>query len=180
MKNKFINISFLIITVCILFTSCYKDDYLNPSQASNESVISSTNGLIALCNGLQLRYSVGRASPIYSTITANGLSANELIVLNQGNTDEANLQAGKGNVLGSNSVVTRLWEQSNLIKANADLILNNISNVGDTGTKNALLCYANLYKGLALLLLGTGTNCCWCKCKFFTANYSIGRSCQVF
>ncbi|MBL0026122.1 MAG: RagB/SusD family nutrient uptake outer membrane protein [Saprospiraceae bacterium] len=155
MKNKFINISFLIITVCILFTSCYKDDYLNPSQASNESVISSTNGLIALCNGLQLRYSVGRASPIYSTITANGLSANELIVLNQGNTDEANLQAGKGNVLGNNSVVTRLWEQSNLIKANADLILNNISKVGDTGTKNAILCYANLYKGLALLQLGT-------------------------
>jgi tetratricopeptide (TPR) repeat protein len=117
--------------------------------------VTNTNGLIALCNGLQFRYSVGRTSPVYSTITANGLSTNELIVLNQGNTDEATLQAGRGNVIGNNAVVSRLWEQSHIIKANANLILDNISIVGDAGTKNAILCYAHLYRGLALLQLGT-------------------------
>ncbi len=139
----------------LFLTSCYRDEYLNPSQASNESVVSSTAGLISLCNGLQYRYTVSRTSPVYSFITANGLTTNEILVLNQGNTDEANLQAGKGNVLGNNAVVTRLWEQSHIVRANADLILNNTGILGDPGTKNAVLCYAHLYKGLALLQLGT-------------------------
>lgn len=151
--TNYINLS--LVALALNLTSCYKDEYLNPSQASNESVVTNTNGLISLCNGLQFRYSVGRTSPIYSTITASGLSTNELIVLNQGNTDEATLQAGRGNVIGNNAVVSRLWEQSHIIKANANLILDNISNVGDAGTRNAILCYAHLYKGLSLLQLGT-------------------------
>lgn len=155
MKRISKNISLSLVALLLTMTSCYRDEYLNPSQASNESVVTSTNGLISLCNGLQFRYSVSRTSPIYSTITANGLSTNELIVLNQGNTDEATLQAGRGNVLGNNAVVSRLWEQSHIIKANANLILDNIGIVGDAGTKNAILCYAHLYKGLALLQLGT-------------------------
>ncbi len=151
---KYIKI-YLIAFCAIMLTSCDKTEYLNPGQASNESVVKDVNGLLALCNGLQQKYSIGRQSPVYASITAAGLSTNELIVLNQGNTDEANLSAGKGNVLGSNAVVTRLWEQSLLTKGNAELIINNIGIVGDAKTKNALLCYANLYRGLALLQLGT-------------------------
>lgn len=154
MKNIY-KIFTLFMISSLFLTSCYRDEYLNPSQASNESVVSSTAGLISLCNGLQYRYTVSRTSPVYSFITANGLTTNEMLVLNQGNTDEANLQAGKGNVLGNNAVVTRLWEQSHIIRANADLILNNTGILGDPATKNAVLCYAHLYKGLALLQLGT-------------------------
>ncbi len=151
-----INKTFLILVVGAMFwTSCTKDEYLNPSQASVESVVKDINGLIALANGLQQKYTVSRTSPVYSTITASGLSAGELLVLNAGNTDEANLQAGKANVIGNNAVVSRLWEQCHLIKANADIIYKGAANVGDEGVKNALLCYANLYKGLALLQLGT-------------------------
>ena len=151
-----INKSFLILVAgAMLWTSCTKDEYLNPSQASVESVVKDINGLIALANGLQQKYTVSRTSPVYSTITASGLSAGELLVLNAGNTDEANLQAGKANVIGNNAVVSRLWEQCHLIKANADIIYKGAANVGDEGVKNALLCYANLYKGLALLQLGT-------------------------
>lgn len=155
MRHNILKYSLCLLVTSLTFTSCYRDEYLNPSQASNESVVTNTNGLIALCNGLQYRYTVSRTSPVYSTITANGLSTNELIVLNQGNTDEATLQAGRGNVIGNNAVVSRLWEQSHIIKANANLILDNIGIVGDAGTKNAILCYAHLYRGLALLQLGT-------------------------
>lgn len=151
-----INKSFLILVAgALLWTSCTKDEYLNPSQASVESVVKDINGLIALANGLQQKYTVTRTSPVYSTITASGLSAGELLVLNAGNTDEANLQAGKANVIGNNAVVSRLWEQCHLIKANADIIIKGAANVGDEGVRNALICYANLYKGLALLQLGT-------------------------
>ncbi|MBK9257049.1 MAG: RagB/SusD family nutrient uptake outer membrane protein [Saprospiraceae bacterium] len=155
MKNiKFLS-TLLIISAGLFYSSCSKEEYLNPSQATEPSVVKDVNGLIALANGLQRSYSVSRLSPIYSTITASGLSTNELIVLNAGNTDEANLEAGKGNVQGNNAVVSRLWEQSHIIKANADLILRNLSIVGDESLRNGILCYANLYKGLALLQLGT-------------------------
>ncbi|MBK9686210.1 MAG: RagB/SusD family nutrient uptake outer membrane protein [Saprospiraceae bacterium] len=150
-KNKLL----ILAAGALLWTSCSKDEYLNPSQASVESAVKDLNGLIALANGLQQKYSVARTSPIYSTITASGLSTGELLVLNAGNTDEANLQAGKANVLGNNAVVSRLWEQSHLIKANADIIIKGAAAVGDEGARNALICYANLYKGLALVQLGT-------------------------
>jgi starch-binding outer membrane protein, SusD/RagB family len=156
MKTFFNKYLFGFVISASLLSSCTKDEYFNPSQASNETVVTSVNGLISIANGLQQKYSVGRTSPIYSSITASGLSTNELIVLNQGNTDEANLQGGKGNVAGNNSVVTRLWEQSLLTKANAELILNNIAITDqDLPTKNALICYASLFKGLSLLQLGT-------------------------
>jgi len=155
MKSRISYLGMMALVGALFLTSCYRDEYLNPSQASNESVVNNANGLIALCNGLQFRYSVGRQSPVYSYITASGLSTNELLVLNQGNTDEATLQAGKGNVQGNNAVVSRLWEQSHIVKANADLIIKNVENIKDPVTKNAILCYANLYRGLSLLQLGT-------------------------
>ncbi len=146
---------FAVSSILLLsISSCYRDEYLNPSQASTESVIKDVNGLIALANGLQQKYTIGRASPLYSNITANGLTTGELIVLNQGNTDEANLQAGKGNLIGNNAVVTRLWEQSLITINNADIILKNIGIVGEPQVKNNLLAYAHLYKGLALVNLG--------------------------
>ena len=154
MKNIF-KLFFLTFVSSILIVSCTKEEYLNPSQATESTVVKDVNGLIALANGLQYRYSVSRTSPIYSYITANALTTNEWLVLNQGNTDEANLQAGKGNVIGNNAVVSRLWEQCNLVKSSANLIINNLGFVGDTATRNGLICYANLYKGLSLLQLGT-------------------------
>jgi starch-binding outer membrane protein, SusD/RagB family len=144
-----------IFAASMMFASCTKEEYQNPSQAAYEVVLGDVNGLISLCNGLQSKYSVGRTSPIYSSITASGLVTNELIVLNQGNTDEANLQTGKGNVNGNNAVVARLWEQSLINKANAELILNNLTVVGDAPTRDAIICYAKLHRGLALLQLGT-------------------------
>jgi starch-binding outer membrane protein, SusD/RagB family len=153
--NNYIKYFTLLVFVSILTTSCYKDEYLNPSQASTETVVTDINGLIALANGLQFKYTIGRASPLYASITASGLSTNELLVYNQGNTDEATLGVGAGSVAGNNAVVTRLWEQSLITIGNADLILKNLTNVKDQGTNSALTCYATLFRGISLLQLGT-------------------------
>lgn len=142
------------IMLTAVLSSCDKE-FSNPSSAGEDQVVKDINGLIAIANGLQFRYTVNRTSPVYSYITASGLTCKELIVKNQGNTDEAGLEAGKGNVAPTNSVISRMWEQCNLIKANADLITNNLRNVGDATTKNTLTCYANLFKGLALLQQAT-------------------------
>lgn len=150
MKNiiKYIALSLLPI---IGMNSCKTDtEYLNPSSASEKQVTADLNGLIALANGLQYRYSVSRLSPVYAMITANGLTTKELKVLNAGNTDEQNLQDGNASVLNSNSIVTNLWSQLNVIKGNSDLILNSLDKVGEPGTRSGLQAYASIYKALAI------------------------------
>lgn len=150
MKNiiKYIALGLLPI---IGMNSCKTDtEYLNPSSASEKQVTADLNGLIALANGLQYRYSVSRLSPVYAMITANGLTTKELKVLNAGNTDEQNLQDGNASVLNSNSIITNLWSQLNVIKGNSDLILNSLSKVGEPGTRSGLQAYASIYKALAI------------------------------
>jgi starch-binding outer membrane protein, SusD/RagB family len=150
MKNiiKYIALGLLPI---IGMNSCKTDtEYLNPSSASEKQVTADLNGLIALANGLQYRYSVGRQSPVYAMITANGLTTKELKVLNAGNTDEQNLQDGNASVLNANSITTNLWSQLNVIKGNSDLILNSLDKVGEPGTRSGLQAYASIYKALAI------------------------------
>jgi starch-binding outer membrane protein, SusD/RagB family len=150
MKNiiKYIALGLLPI---IGMNSCKTDtEYLNPSSASEKQVTADLNGLIALANGLQFRYSVGRQSPVYAMITANGLTTKELRVLNAGNTDEQNLQDGNASVLNANSITTNLWSQLNVIKGNSDLILNSLDKVGEPGVKSGLQAYASIYKALSI------------------------------
>jgi starch-binding outer membrane protein, SusD/RagB family len=132
-----------------LFSACEKE-YLNPSVASEEQIIHDVNGLISLANGIQYKYSVSRASPNYTGPTASGLLTKELINLNAGNTDEQLLMQGGASIQGSNSVLANLWNQSLLVAANADLILDNLDIVLDQGTKGGLQAHAALFKALAL------------------------------
>ena len=153
MKKTFI---YTIITAStLLATSCNKE-YFNPSAASEEQVVNDVNGLIALANGLQYRLTIGRASPAYALPTAVGLTTKELKVLNAGNGDEAFLETGAGSVQAPNSITSNLWNQSHLIKANADNILNNVSKVQDAGTRSGLIAYASIFKAIALGNLAMG------------------------
>ena len=130
--------------------SCNKE-YLNPSSASQQQVVTSSDGLITLCNGLQARYSTGGLlSVIYNSVAAGGLSTRELTILNVGNIEEFNVSLGAGNVTNSNGVVRNLWTQSNLVKANADLVLANANNATDLGTRSGIVAYASIFRALAL------------------------------
>ncbi|MGL4631261.1 MAG: RagB/SusD family nutrient uptake outer membrane protein [Leadbetterella sp.] len=133
----------------MLNISC-TDEYLNPSTASEQQVVNDVNGLITLCNGLQFRFSVGRASPAYTVPTSSGLTTKELTVLNAGNTDEENLRIGGLGVQSINGVITNLWNQNNIVKANADIILENVSKVNDANTKGSIIAYASIFKAMAL------------------------------
>lgn len=133
----------------MVFSSCNKD-YLNPSTASEQQVVNDQSGLIAMINGLQQKFTISRAGVMYSYITANGLTTKELVNLNVGNTDEANLQTGTTAVQGNNSVVSNLWNQAHLVKANADIVIKNINNAQDPAVKSGILAYAHFYRALAL------------------------------
>lgn len=144
------HVSYIFFIAAVLtFVSCNKE-YINPSTAAEEQVVNDVNGLISLANGLQYKYSVSRASPNYALPTASGLLTKELITLNAGNTDEQLLMQAGGSVQGSNGVLSNLWNQSLLVSANADLILENLDIVLDPGTKGGLHAHAALFKALAL------------------------------
>ncbi len=148
--KKIVTYSVLVIGL-IAAASCSTDQsYVNPSTASEPQVVNDVNGLIALCNGLQFRFTVSRASPGYAYATTTGLVTRELTVLNAGNADEDALRQGANNVTFANSLPRNVWTQCNLTKASADLILKNIGIVTDAGTKSGIVAYAAIYKALAL------------------------------
>lgn len=139
----------IILIGAILFSAC-NDEFLNPSAASETQVVNDVAGLITLANGLSYKYSVGGTSPEYTVPTVSGLLAGELNVLNAGNANEQLLLQGGGSVIGDNTVITNLWNQSNLVKSNANIIIKNLGIVADQGTKGALQAHASIFKALAL------------------------------
>ena len=130
--------------------SCNKD-YTNPSTASQSQVLTSSDGLIILCNGLQARYATGGLlSVIYNAVALGGLSTNEFLILNQGNTEENNVKLGGSNVTNANGVVRNAWTQAQLVKANADVCLANASNGAEPGTRTGIIVYASIFRALAI------------------------------
>lgn len=150
MKKHIIKSLFVTALASLTVSSCSQPEYLNPSSASETQVVNSVDGLLALCNGLAYRYSVGRQSPVYASITGSGLTNKSLKVLNAGNTDEDALEKGAGSVDQSNAVVSNLWSYSNLVKSNADMILRNASISTDPNMKASIVAYASIFRALAL------------------------------
>jgi hypothetical protein len=143
--------TFLPLLGILLATNACREEYLNPSAAAQQQVVTSSDGLIALCNGLQQRYSTGGLlSALYNRVAAGGLTTREFTVLNVGNIEEFNVSLGAGNVTNANAVVRNLWTQSQLVKANADLVLSNAGNAPEAGTQSGIIAYASIFRALAL------------------------------
>jgi hypothetical protein len=143
--------TFLPLLGILLTTNACREEYLNPSSATEGQVVNSSDGLIALCNGLQQRYSTGGLlSVLYNRVAAGGLTTRELTVLNVGNIEEFNVSLGAGNLTNANAVVRNLWTQSQLVKANADLVLRNAGNAPDPGTQSGIVAYASIFRALAM------------------------------
>ena len=126
-------IIYILTPVLIAFAGCQKE-FINPNAADGGEVIKSAEGLTALIVGLKKEFSVGATSALYNTVSANGLSTKELYVINTGNGELAALEAGKGTVGGSNSFLNNIWSSCNIVKTNAQLLIDNYDNVRDTGT----------------------------------------------
>src|SRR4028118_416944 len=91
--------TFLPLLGILLTANACREEYLNPSSATEGQVVNSSDGLITLCNGLQQRYSTGGLlSVLYNRVAAGGLTTKELTVLNVGNIEEFNVSSGAGNI----------------------------------------------------------------------------------
>src|SRR5690606_1936161 len=83
-------------------------------------------------------------------ITISGFLANELTLLNQGNTAELQLSLGGTSLDGGNTVITNLWTNSNKIIFDANLVLDNSASIADKGLVSGLVGYATIFKALAM------------------------------
>lgn len=151
MKSTYIFKTLLLASFVCLFTttSCNKE-YINPSAASGPSVTGSVDGLMNLSAGLQRRFTIGRQSPLYTAPIGGAYSVYALRTLNVGNTAEAELEAGKGAVTQANSIVTQLWAQCLLTKAEAETILDNLNVAVDPADRVGLKAYASIFYALSM------------------------------
>ena len=129
--------------------SC-KKDYTDPSRATEEQVFTSSKGLTGVAVGLQRVYTLGRGSTLYNLITVNGLTTNELIVVNAGNTGEVQLASGGTAVDGNNTILTTFWSTCNKVVYDADLVISNSKNLGDKNYASGLIAYASIFKAMSI------------------------------
>ena len=151
MKNKVIKSSIVVAVFAgaLLPIGC-KKDYTDPNRATDEQVFSSAKGLTGVVTGLQRVYTLGRASNLYNHITINGLTTNELIVVNTGNTAEVQLAAGGTNVDGNNSMLTTYWTNLNKVIYDADKAIESAKTLPDKNFASGLIAYASIFKALSI------------------------------
>lgn len=141
---------YAFLLTIVAFTSACKKEYLNPNAATADDVLTSAKGLTGVTVGLQKNYSTTRAGVLYAAITLNGLTTNELISINTGNTNEERLVAGGVQVDGTNSILLNVWAGANKIIYDADNVINNAANLADKNYAAGLIAYASVFKALAL------------------------------
>jgi starch-binding outer membrane protein, SusD/RagB family len=128
--------------------SCIKE-YTDPSRPLDVDVFSSIKGITGVAAGLQTQYTIGRQSPLYGMVTSSGFLTNELVILNTGNTDEAQLSVGGNTLDNLNGIVGNMWAYCNKIVYDADKVLAASSIVTDPGYASGLIGYTSIMKALA-------------------------------
>lgn len=151
MKNGIIKTSsFLALLGIVLVYSSCKKDYTDPNRATDVQVFSSPKGLTGVVTGLQRVYTLQRASTLYNLITINGLTTNELIVVNTGNTAEVQLAGGGNLVDGNHTMLTTFWSSLNKTIYDADLVIASAKNLTDKNFASGLIAYAGIFKALSI------------------------------
>jgi hypothetical protein len=141
---------FIVVFGSMLTLSGCKKNYTDPNRATDEQVFSSPRSLTGVATGLQRVYTLGRASTLYNLITINGLTTNELIVVNTGNTAEVQLATGGNAVDGNHAMLTTFWSTTNKVVYDADLVITSAKNLPDKNFASGLIAYAGIFKALSL------------------------------
>lgn len=151
MKNIFIRAALVAGIGCtaLMQTGC-KKDFTDPNKATDTQVFSSPKGLTGVAVGLQRVYTLGRGSTLYNLVTINGLTTNEMIVVNSGNTAEVQLAAGGNLVDGNHTMLTTFWTTCNKVIYDANLVLTNAANLADKNYASGLIAYASIFKALSI------------------------------
>lgn len=147
MKNiKIKKYLLVIIATSILAWGC-KKDFQNPNAATSSQVLISAKGLMGTAIGIQRTFSLNVASGVSD---ANGLTTNETILLNAGNTSEYQLTTGGTAVDGTNALLGNIWSTSNKCIYDANNVINGAKQLADKGYASGLIGYATIIKALCI------------------------------
>ena len=138
-----------MLAMTLLLTSC-NDEFIDPTQPSQEAVLSTRGGIVGAVNGLQQLWSTTRLSPIYTIITANGFTTNELRLINAGNADEGELSIGGVSLTSKNALTNNLWSQCLVINSESQKIIDNINILTNDNERASVFVHASIFKALAL------------------------------
>lgn len=147
-------LSQMIVGVCLLvIVFACKKDFENPNASTPESAMQTQEGLVNMVIGMKNRFAVNSAfgnGTVFTALTANGLTTNEVRSGPGGNLDFNQLSQGGNAITPNNGVITDLW--SNCLQTNytASLILENLAAIEDTTIRNNVERYALLYKAMSI------------------------------
>ncbi len=150
--KKFIikNLSIAVLISTVIVPLGCKKDFTDPNRATQDQVYSSAKGITGAAVGLQRIYTLGRGSTLYNLVTINGLTTNELISVNPGNTAEVQLVTGGTAVDGNHTMLTTFWTTCNKVIYEADLVINGAKNLSDKNYASGLIGYASIFKALSI------------------------------
>lgn len=150
MKNKLKLITIAAFLSAAIVPMGCKKDFTDPNKATEDQVFNSSKGLTGAAVGLQRVYTLGRGSTLYNLVTVNGLTTNELIVVNTGNTGEVQLAAGGNSVDGNNSILTTFWTTCNKVIYDADKVIAGAKGLSDKNYASGLIAYSSIFKALSI------------------------------
>lgn len=132
--------------VATLALGCTKN-YPNPNAPTSDQVLGSAKGLMGTAIGIQKTFSL---SVLPGVIDANGLTTNETILLNAGNTSELQLTTGGTAVDGTNALLGNIWATANKCIFDANNVMNGAKLLADKGYASGLIGYSTIIKALSI------------------------------
>jgi len=145
-----------VVSALILLSgiaSCRKE-FINPNAPRLDEVLKTSQGQVLLVVGIKNRFAVnsiyGNGS-VFSAITANGFTTNEILLKAGGNQDFGQLSSGRNNIATNNTVLTDLWANCLEINNHCTMLLDNVDAVVlDSGLNINIKKYAYLYKSMTI------------------------------
>jgi len=153
-KTKSIYIACGLLTVASTISSC-KKDFQDPSRASVDVALGSSQALSAVAVGIQRTYTLNRTGVIFNAIATSGFSSNELRLLNAGNIPELQLSTGGVAVDGTNTILFNMWASSYKVIDESDKVIAGAEALGDKNYAAGLIGYVSIFKALSLGTVST-------------------------
>ncbi len=146
MKNI---LHFIALAGLVMWSACSLD-IPNPNAATEEQVLNTKDGLLALAKGMQQHYATTTLprAILYPAVTAREVAAMTTF------SSLEELEEGGPQLSGENERVTRLFSAAMKTKGMAESILDHVDNVQMLdGTRTGLRAIAALYRGMCVGIL---------------------------
>ncbi len=138
---------YILILMLFISTSGCNLDIPNPNQASEDQVLGNSAGVVALAIGMQRAYASDNVDAYvrHTAITSREFAANTTFA------NLLQLEDGLNLLLGENTAISAIWNNSYRVIGMANDLVANAPNVPlAAGTRSGIIALAQLYKGMCL------------------------------